>query len=351
MSVVVLYSFTMGNDLDQIVGESRDIILSLTVAIFLISASKDSINNRVCYNTVKVFFIIVALAKILLLLFSIATGQNLGVLIESISKIWDLQMMTLGVDNSALGRIQIPIDSVVPYFLYFYTKEVFESKKSKMGLVFFAMICFSMLLTYSRLMWAQSIIFIGVSIVVEMKLQAKLKLFFSFFVIGLVVVYLTPLGDSISNVVSSRFGSGSQNLNDASDIVRIMQNQALWTSVQQTPLFGHGIGYYIPNALRSGGSTKYLYESQTLSMVMTLGYIGATAYVLLIVTILILFENKNTLPLGCLFFLFFWALSGSYNPYLFGASGGLIIYFCSQFKKINQIVMESSTTNVDGSAR
>lgn len=343
MLICVFYAFAMGNGQAEVVGQSRDIFLALTVAFFLITASKDMRNNRVCYNSIKVCFIIVAILKVILLAYSIVSGTNLVTLIEAITKVWDIQMMTLGTDDSAVGRIQIPIDSAVPYFLYFYTKEIFESKRTKIGLVLFALLCFSMLLTYSRLMWAQSILFIAISIIVEMKLKAKIKLFFSAFIIGAVVMYLTPLGDTISNIIDARFGSASDKTNQASDIVRQMQNTALWVQVKSSPLFGHGLGYYIPTFIRST-DTRYLYESQSLSMLMTLGYVGVVVWVVMLMGMLIFVENKRTIPLGSLFFLFFWGLCGSYNPYLFGASGGLILYFSSQFKKINEMVMEQPAT-------
>lgn len=339
--VCVFYSFYMANGQAEVFGQTRDIILALTVAFFLITASKDRDNNLVCYNAIKVCFIIVAIAKLMLLFYTIVTGMSLITAIEAISKVWDIQMMTLGSDDSAVGRIQIPIDTVLPYFLYFYTKEVFESKKTKIGMVFFGLLCFSVLLTYSRLMWAQAILFIFISIAVEMKIKSQIKLFFSIFVVSLVVIYLTPLGDTISIIINSRFGSGGATTNQASDIVRIMQNTALMNEVAKAPLFGHGLGYYIPTFLRST-EAKYLYESQTLSMLMTLGYIGVGIWLIMIVGVLVLAENKRSIPLGSLLFLFFWIVGASTNPTLFGASGGLILYFCSQFRKLNVMVMHKS---------
>lgn len=347
--ICIGYAFYMGNGQAEIIGQTRDIILTLTVVFFLIAAVKDTSSNRVCYNTIKVCFVLVAILKVLLLSYSIVSGTNLITLIESITKVWDIQMMTLGTDDSAVGRIQIPIDSAVPYFLYFYTKEIFENKKSKFGLICFGLICFSMLLTYSRLMWAQSILFILTSIIVEMKLKSKLKLFFTFIIVAFIVMYLTPFGDTISAIISSRFGGDSNATNQASDIVRLMQNNALWAQVASNPLFGHGIGYYIPNFLRSTDA-KYLYESQSLSMLMTLGYIGAAIWLLMIVAFLILMENKNSIPIGSLFFLFFWVLCGSYNPYLFGASGGLILYFSSQFRHLNRMLVHQAEPIKNGTA-
>ena len=337
MLMFVFYSFALGNNMGDIIGQTRDIILALTVAFFLVAAAKDIGTNRVCYNVAKVCFVIVAILKIILLSYSILTGTSLLLIIEQIQKIWDIQMMTLGTEGSAVGRIQIPIDSVVPYFLYFYAKEIFETKKSKVGLIFFGLLCFSMLLTYSRLIWAQSALFIFLSILVEMRMRAKVKLIISVLLISLVVIYLTPFGDTITAIVNSRVGGDSNKTNQASDLDRILQNAGLWAEVVKAPVFGHGLGYYIPTLVRSD-SNRYLYESQTLSMLMDFGYIGVAIWVIMIVGFLIYIDNRRKIPLGSMLFLSFWALSGTYNPYLFGASGGLILYFCSQFNNINRMI-------------
>ncbi|MFS3895589.1 O-antigen ligase family protein [Raoultella ornithinolytica] len=344
MIVFVLYSLNLGNETGQIIGQTRDIVLAFTVAFVLIACAKENGNNSICYNTIKLCFIIIAICKVLLLLYSISSGIGLSVLIKQITQVWGIQMMTLAAEGSAVGRIQIPIDSVVPYLLYFYAKEVFENKNNKIGVLLFLLLCFSMLLTFSRVIWAQTALFILISIVVELKLKTKIKFLITTFVIAGGIIFLTPLGDTILMIINSRVGGGNVN-NHASDIQRTIQNAGLWAKVNESPLFGHGLGYYIPTLLRSS-EAKYLYESQGLSMLMTLGYIGVTVSLIFISVSLILTENSGYIPLGSVFFLIFWIACGCYNPYLFGASGGVILYFVSQFHQINSMVSVSSSSSL-----
>lgn len=334
--IFVLYSLSLGNNQGEVFGQARDIILALTVAFLLISSVKSTHDNRVCYNTIKLCFIIVALAKILLLLYSIISGVGLSILIKQITEVWGIQMMTLSAEGSSVGRIQIPIDSVVPYFLYFYTKEVFAKKISKFSLIFFMLLCFSMLLTFSRIMWAQTLLFIFLAIAIELKLKTKIKFFIIVALISFVLITLTPFGDTILSIINSRIGSDN-NINQASDIERLIQNNGIWHEISKSPLFGNGLGYYIPTLLRSS-DVKYLYESQGLSMIMTLGYFGVAVFLILIIVNVIVLNNLDRFPWGSFFFLSFWIFCGCYNPYLFGASGGLILYFTSEFGRINDMV-------------
>lgn len=331
------YSLYLGNTQQYVLGQARDIFLALFVSAVLISHAKELGTNKVCYETVKLCFILVAICKVLILFYSVATGIGLNVIIKKITQVWGIQMMTLTTENSALGRIQIPIDSVVPYFLYFYTKEIFQIKKGKIGKVLFLLLCFSMLLTYSRIMWAQTVLFIFMSVAVEFNFSKKIKFTIVLIFLFSFLYFLTPLGGVLDSVLASRIGNS--NINNASDIERQLQDNAIWLQISESPVFGHGIGYYIPNLIRSSDA-KYLYESQTLSIIMDVGFVGAIALLSLIVFFYILTENKISNILGPAFFLLFWVFCGSYNPYLFGASGGLILYFCSQFNNVNEYLIK-----------
>lgn len=338
--IFVIYSLHLGNNQAEIFGQVRDIILALTVAFLLISSVKANGSNIVCYNTIKICFIMVAVGKICLLFYSILTGIGLNTLIKQITEVWGIQMMTLSSEGSSVGRIQIPIDSVVPYFLYFYTKEVFERSKSKLDLLYFLLLCFSMLLTFSRVMWAQTLLFVLMSICIELRLRTKIRFFAITSIVAFFIIIFTPFGDTILSIVNSRLGSDN-NINQASDIQRTIQNHGLWLEISKKPLFGHGIGYYIPTLIRSS-EVKYLYESQGLSMIMTLGYIGVLLFLILISTYVILLNNKKIIPWGCFFFITFWIFCGCYNPYLFGASGGLILYLTSEFYRIKNMLTNES---------
>lgn len=330
------YSLYLGNNQQDVLGQVRDIFLAVFVSGVLISHAKDSGTNKVSYETIKICFLLISVCKIIILLYSLVTGLGLNAIIKNITQVWGIQMMTLTTENSVIGRIQIPIDSVVPYFLYFYTKESFKIKKGILVKLLFSLLCFSMLLTFSRMIWAQTVFLIIMSLAIEFDLKNKIKIILISSLSMVILYFLTPVGDIVTTILYSRVGNS--NINNASDIERQLQDTGLWIKIYESPIFGHGLGYYIPTLIRSSDA-KYLYESQTLSVIMDVGFLGTAVLLLLILFSYIISENKITNILWPVVFLLFWLLCGSYNPYLFGASGGLILYFCSQFNNINKYLM------------
>ncbi|WP_233963979.1 O-antigen ligase family protein [Pectobacterium versatile] len=340
--LAVLYSIFQGNLNSNILGQLRDIFLSVIVAIFLICSSEYSSRNHILiYETIKKMFVIIAIIKISILVFSLLSGIAMGDIITWIRDTWNIQMMSLGVQGTFIARLQIPLDSAVPFFMYFVTKEIIDSKDKKVSIYFvFILLVISMLLTLSRAFWAETIFFIALAIIVE----ANAIKVFKIFMLGVTGVFLlltlSPVGDLVFKVIETRFG-GDNASNLASDVERIWQNRMLLNSFWESPILGHGIGYFIPNAIRSE-DTPYLYESQSLSMLMTLGILGAG--LLLILYIILCFDSickdarggmKFFIPIV---FIFFWIFSGSVNPLLFGASGGLIIFFIAKFHVLSKKV-------------
>ncbi|EHD22412.1 MULTISPECIES: O-antigen ligase family protein [Brenneria] len=331
----VLYSIIQGNVTEYVFGQSRDVFLSVIVAVFLICCSEYSDDNRILiYKTIKKMFVAIAIIKIGILAFSLLSGIAMGDVITWIRDTWNIQMMSLGVQGTFISRLQIPLDSAVPFFMYFVTKEIIYGKGNKILLYgAFVLLIISMLLTLSRAFWAETVFFIALAIVLE----ANLFKIFKVLILGTVVLFflltMTPLGELVFKIIETRFG-GDNNSNIASDVERVWQNRMLLYAFSEKPILGHGVGYFIPNALRSE-DTPYLYESQSLSMLMTLGSLGAGVLLLLYMSLCFNSIQKDarggmkfTVPL---IFISLWIFSGSVNPLLFGASGGLIIFFIAKF--------------------
>ena len=332
----IIFSISMGNEFGSIIGQTRDILLSITVAALLITACKHKNTESICYETIKKCFIIIAVAKLLMLFYAFATGSSVTALVKQITEVWGIEMMTLGTSDSYVGRIQIPIDSVTPYFLYFYTKELIEKRKIKsLSTIVYVLLCFSMLLTFSRLIWAQAALFILAAVFVEASLSRIIKISIAGAIILALLMTFTPLGGIVMTILDSRING--QNLNDSSDIERIIQNRGLIKEISIYPIFGHGIGHYIPNLTRSA-TAKYLYESQSLSMIMAFGMVGVSIFMALVLWFTLPRERMLKKYMGPLFFLFFWVFCGSFNPFLFGASGGIILYLSSRFNNIKDML-------------
>ncbi|MFC3395026.1 O-antigen ligase family protein [Brenneria rubrifaciens] len=333
--LATIYSIVQGNVEEYILGQARDILLSVVVASFLICCCDLSNDNRVViYKTIKKMFVIIAIIKIAILVFSLLSGVPMGDIITWIRDTWNIQMMSLGVQGTFISRLQIPLDSAVPFFMYFITREIIHSQSNRFLLYScFALLIISMLLTLSRTFWAETVFFIALAIILEAKLWKVFKICILGTVVIFVLLTMTPLGELIFKIIETRFG-GDNNPNMASDAERIWQNRVLLYEFWKKPILGHGIGYFIPNALRSE-VTPYLYESQSLSMLMAMGFIGAGVLLVLYMNLCFSSIHKDTSGktkfIVPLIFTFFWIFSGSVNPLLFGASGGLIIFFIAKF--------------------
>ncbi|HDX8784854.1 TPA: O-antigen ligase domain-containing protein [Klebsiella michiganensis] len=345
--VAILYSLSNMNSVENVLGESRDILLSVFVAVFLISCCDISDDNRkLIYKTLKATFVFIAIMKVLILIFSVATGVPMPLIISWIRDSWNIQMMSLGVEGTFLARLQIPLDSAVPFFLYFVTKELILVNKNKLRIISaFILLLVSMLLTLSRAFWAETILFVGLAILFEAGVVRAFKIALVSIISTTVLLLLTPLGTLIFKLIDTRFGKTSL-ANSASDLERVWQNQMLYNSFIDSPVFGHGLGYFIPNAMRSV-TTPYLYESQSLSMLMTLGVVGTAVllllYVFLCIKTIYIDTNGRVKIIVPAVFLIMWIFSGSVNPLLFGASGGVIIFLTAKtsslYKKTDAITV------------
>lgn len=335
--LAMMYSFNKGNDLSNVIGQARDIFLAVVVSIFLVSASLLSEDNRMLiYRTLKYCFVYIAFAKIFILLFSVFTGIPMSDIISWLRDAWNIQMMSLGVEDTFLARLQIPLDSAVPFFLYFVTKELIltEGNKAK-TIATFILLIISMLLTLSRAFWAETIIIVFLAILIEASVSRVLKITIITAIILSILIVFTPIGDLVFKIIETRFNSDGANV--SSDEERIWQNQGLLNAFEQMPILGHGIGYFVPDVIRSY-TTPYLYESQSLSMLMTLGVFGSMVLLLLFVAMCARIISLDTSKIRGYFipliFLGFWLFSGSVNPLLFGASGGTILFMIARFHSV-----------------
>lgn len=338
--LAMVYSVNKGNDISNVIGQARDIFLAVVVSIFLVSASLLSEDNRMLiYRTLKYCFVYIAFAKIFILLFSVFTGIPMSDIISWLRDAWNIQMMSLGVEDTFLARLQIPLDSAVPFFLYFVTKELILTEKNKAKtIVTFILLIISMLLTLSRAFWAETIIIVFLAILIEASVSRVLKITIISAIILSILIIFTPVGDLVFKIIETRFNSDGANV--SSDEERIWQNQGLLNAFEQMPIFGHGIGYFVPDVIRSY-TTPYLYESQSLSMLMTLGVFGSMVLLLLFVIMCARIISLDTSKIWGYFipliFLGFWLFSGSVNPLLFGASGGTIIFMIARFHSVYRL--------------
>ena len=334
--VMALYSLNLINGLKSgpdVFGQCRDILLAMVVFTFLVSASEiDDKNPAIVYNSLKFCLTMVGIAKALAIVFVGVTGMSAKVLITYMNSHFGLGMMTLGVDDSAFFRLQIPLDSLVPLFIYFIVKEAVNKSGSKLLIYFILLsLCFSMLVTMSRVVWAQTLVIIALALVKEAKVYTMFKVITIGTVLITILYMFTPVGDAITQIVNVRLGTKSSSLNADSDIQRALQNNGLYDAFIHYPLLGNGLGYYLPGIIRSQDA-KYLYESQSLSILMNLGIIGTIIFLALVVYTCFMSALKDGGGLGMpSLFILFWIFSGTFNPFLFGVAGGGMLFMAAKF--------------------
>ncbi|KQN46543.1 hypothetical protein ASE93_14860 [Serratia sp. Leaf50] len=344
--IFAVYSLNQINELRWVLGQSRDIMLAFVVFAFLASIPASFGGELLAYRSLKSAAIFIAVAKILIILIGAVTGIDPMVIIKLITKVWDIHLMTLGVDDSFLTRLQIPIDSATPFLLYVVVSELLLSNRNRIrNYIGFALLLVSLLLTFSRFFWGCGLLLMALSLIFNSKLSTKMYFIIGACVIGYILYAFTPVGDYFDKIVGTRFGANVNN--SASDSFRITQKAALSQRIYDNVIFGHGLGYYLPSLIRAS-DTPYLYENQTLSIIMNLGFVGS---ILLILTLgMVIFgycynqqETKFLNIMLTLLFMTLWIAGGYFNPLLFGSSGGVILFFCARHHAIvKNFKMESS---------
>ncbi|MFE8102964.1 O-antigen ligase family protein [Brenneria goodwinii] len=341
--IACLYSLIQGNSTRLVLGQAKDILLSLIVLFFLISFCLVNRNgDYTVYKTLKFGLIVIAVIKILILVFAIATGTNPMNIILSISEIWGVDMMTLGVEDSNVVRIQIPMDAITPFVIYFCVHEMLNGKIKISNIATLIILLSSVLLTMSRYFWAETVFLVMFSFLLNARFKSWVYSSIVVLVISSFFYFLTPLGEVINSILNARVDSM---INRASDMSRTLQINAILRAIEDKPLWGYGIGYYLPEMIRSY-EVKYLYENQSLSMIMSLGVIGFLIFCgMLLFSFLIpelLSGRLGVINLSIGFVMFaLWMAGGSFNPFLFGASGGIILFFCARYSHITEKIHEN----------
>jgi len=338
--IFAIYSLNQLNSFENVIGHSRDMLLTFMIFGFLSSIPQRMGGEFLAYTSVRNAAVVIAIGKIFILILSSVFGIPLTVIIETISKVWNIQLMTLGVEDSVLTRLQIPMDSILPFVFYVLVGQILISKKNRLRNNFcLVLLLISLLLSFSRFFWGISIGAIGLSLIFNANLSTKIYYAIVATVLGYLLYQFTPVGDMVSQVIETRFGANA-NVNSSSDIFRDMQLNAMRSRFLDNPIFGHGIGYFIPSLIRNS-ITPYLYELQTQSMLMDLGIVGSTIFVLTLLIVIFGYcynrvESRFINIALTLLFLGLWVLGGMYNPLLFGASGGIILFFCARHHAIIQ---------------
>ena len=127
---------------------------------------------------------------------------------------------------------------------------------------------------------------------------------------------------------------------EASDSLRDIQSTGIYQAFNNAPLLGNGLGYYMPNLLRST-LAKYSYELQIPALYMQLGLIGATTIIIMIILTLLTQIRGLGLKNATIYVILIslWMTGGFFNPVIISSTGGVafMLLFCTPdaIKRIN----------------
>ncbi len=327
-----------GNENILIIHHMRDYIIFITVAFYLtVVCQNDSRGTFIAYNSIKQMYLLMAVIKIMILIYAYAFSVPMGELLDNISDSTGIPMMQAKTLNDYIFRLQFPIDPVIPFLLYFLIKEFNSGSNKKIALMQFSLLTLSLILTMSRAFWLVGFLLVFIAFYKEFNLSKKLKVVVTSSILAVVLLFTTNMYQYLEDIIGSRIGGEAVDANYYSDLERTIQTNAILKAFYENPILGKGLGYYIPGVIRDEDD-KYLYESQNLSILMDFGLI---LFIVFLISVLLNVIKNNYHTLDDLFmaFIFFciWVFFGSVNPLLIGMTGGLIIFFALNNRSLNNL--------------
>lgn len=314
----MLYSFIIFKFDDSFVlAQAKDILVFFLMFYILTQYAKLENKYEFIANTIVKALYFVGLIKIIILLYAFYAGLPVSFVILSLSEFFNTPIMTYDVENTYISRINFTSDLIIPVSIFYMLMKFYRRGFTKFEAFMVLIILFSAFITMSRFQWMFSIIAIIFSIM--MNINNK-KSFIALIFIS-TISFFSLTFQSVQEALFARFDS---KLVNASDIERIIQRQEIEKAIFDAPLLGNGIGYYIPNLIRSDVA-KYSYELQLHSLIMQLGLLGFLFIFFMILMPLIRSARYMSVNMFICYFslILIWISSALFNPMLFSSSAGI----------------------------
>jgi hypothetical protein len=242
----------------------KDVITTFLGCLFIRLFTKEEADRRafvrLCIYTVAFG----CLLKVLVLLYAARTGASVSDIVDRVSGVFRVKLMTMSLEDLG-GRLQFPSDNILPIVLFAIL--CLRRKLDIGGLKAFlivALFLISSVFTFSRYIWASTAFALCLGMIVSRK--DKLHLVYLAGITAVSAYFYGP----ISVLMDLRFSSA---LAAASDKPRVWQIVALKKFFWDAPIFGHGMGSYVVDHIRSV-ELPYAYEVQLLSLSAEFGIIG-----------------------------------------------------------------------------
>lgn len=225
--------------------------------------------------------------------------------------------MTMSSDDIVISRITFMSDYILPVAIYLKTKEFISKRTGLLGGIIVLILLYSIVISMSRFLWLMGIITFAIAVLGDIKKKKSIAIIIIAIFGFMYILSLQSVQDAIEFRVSSKMVA-------AADSTRDFQKLAIDNAFENAPILGNGLGYYIPNLIRSE-TARYSYELQIQALYMQIGIIGATSLLLLIVIRLLKQSRVLSFREKLLFIALIagWISGGFFNPVIFSSTGGI----------------------------
>ena len=333
----VLLSPIYGVDMALSFAQYRDLIVTIAGCWFVFLLGTDRDSDRPFLRLVLSAVLCTSLIKGVILAYAALRGIPVGSIIDVISNAFGTQLMTVDLGDFG-GRIEFISDGLIPLCLFAVFGLRQELRLSqKAALLYSAIFAASALLSFSRYLWVFAVFSLLLGFIV-----AKKKERFHWLWVAIctgIVIYNFQI---ILLLVAFRFSSV---VASSSDIERHAQAIALAHFFMDAPIFGHGLGSFTSEVVRSG-KLPYSYENQLFALCGQIGIIGV-----LLLAAMLLSYFRPLIPRGrtevlykgsvaCL--LIFWVSGGIVNPCLISSTAAVSYAMLRVLAKIERTPAEAS---------
>jgi O-Antigen ligase len=310
----VLNSFSLSMALTQY----KDLITTIAGSWLIALYIADNGERAIGFLRLVVYCVVAtSTAKLAIMYYSFTHGVSVVEIMQGISKTFGVELVTQDLGDFG-GRIELISDGLIPLCLF-----AIVALRTELGLrrttmlLLLAVFIFSAALSFSRYLWVFSAGALCMGLVSARKEPIHLVL------LSVLAVAIASFYELLYNMIAMRFTDSST---DSSDFARIEQKSALTTFFQDAPVFGHGLGSFTTEVIRSQ-TLPYSYENQLLALAGQLGIVGL---LLLSVLLLAYYHKLVATPHQSLVYkgsivalLVGWILGGLLNPGLISSTAAV----------------------------
>lgn len=284
--------------------------------------SKNSITPVKIYKVILYSMVFISIAKVFLLVYSAVTGLGFIDITFLLAKYFHTQIMTMKI-APFIYRFELPSDLAAPLALFILllgNRLNIDLRISRtIKIVYAVLIVFSIFISYSRYVWAMAVVVVIIAFVLSRKIRKYSSLLMISFLLS--AIFYHPYLHSLEN----RFFSHAVSV---SDNIRLHELPYLLRYFESSPIFGHGLGAYVPSLIRDP-INKYSYEIQWIALLMQIGIIGVTMVCAALFLIVYPFISRgvNKIKIALVILLALWLSASFFNPYLTSSAAGVIFSF------------------------